>query len=151
MLSETTTRLAADGRAGLSDRRAPWLPPSVTDPEVNLLRNDQTVSGQPVIDSGNEQVFDKRQQNGTFTTTVQPGGVTLISAVPTSGTGGTGELVSAQSGDCMDTAGNGTPGPYVYFPGTARSGPATADQTSNGHGRTTEAVATAGRPDVMPG
>jgi alpha-galactosidase len=118
-----------------------------------------------VIDTGNEQVFDKRQQNGTwdigifntstsasqtfsvplaqlgltgsanitdlwsgasdgtsagtFTTTVQPGGVTLISAVPTSGTGGTGELVSAQSGDCMDTAGSGTPGPYVYFPGTA--------------------------------
>jgi alpha-galactosidase len=116
-----------------------------------------------VIDSGNEQVFDKRQQNGawyvgvfntdtaashtfsvplaqlgltgsanitdlwsggslgtsagTFTTTVAPGGVTLISAVPVSGTGGTGELVSAQSGDCLDTAGNGTPGPYVYFPG----------------------------------
>jgi len=62
--------------------------------------------------------------------TVQPGGVTLISAVPTSGTGGTGELVSAQSG--------------------WTSGPATADQTRNGHGRTTEAVTTAGRPDVMP-
>ena len=120
MLRETTARLAADGRAGLSDRRAPWLPPSVTDPEVNLLRNDQDgIPGNRVIDSGNEQVFDKRQQNGTFTTTVQPGGVTLISAVPTSGTGGTGELVSAQSDDCMDTAGNGTPGPYVYFPGTA--------------------------------
>ena len=118
-----------------------------------------------VIDSGNEQVFGKRQQNGTwdigifntdtsashsfsvplarlgltgsanitdlwsgasdgtsagtFTTTVQPGGVTLVSAVPASGTGGTGELVSAQSGDCLDTAGNATPGPYVYFPGTA--------------------------------
>jgi alpha-galactosidase len=117
-----------------------------------------------VIDSGNEQVFDKRQQNGTWdigifntdtsashsfsvplaqlgltgsanitdlwsgdsdgtstgtvTTTVQPGGVTLISATPTTGTGGTGELVSAQSGDCLDTTGNGTPGPYVYFPGT---------------------------------
>ena len=116
-----------------------------------------------VIDSGNEQVFDKRQQNGswdigifntdtsasqtfsvslaqlgltgsanitdlwsggsdgtstgTFTTTVQPGGVTLISATPTSGTGGTGELVSAQSSDCLDTAGNSTPGPYVYTPG----------------------------------
>jgi alpha-galactosidase len=54
---------------------------------------------------------------GTFTTTVQPGGVTLISAVPTSGTGGTGELVGAQSGDCLDTAGNGSPGPYVYTPG----------------------------------
>jgi alpha-galactosidase len=117
-----------------------------------------------VIDTGNEQVFDKRQQNGTwdigifntgtsasqtfsvslaqlgltgsanitdlwsgdsdgtstgtFTTTVQPGGVTLISAVPTSGTGGTGELVSTQSGDCLDTEGNSTPGPYVFFPGT---------------------------------
>jgi alpha-galactosidase len=117
-----------------------------------------------VIDSGNEQVFDKRQENGTwdigifntgtsasqtfsvslaqlgltgsanitdlwsgdsdgtsagtFTTTVQPGGVTLISATPTSGTGGTGELISAQSGYCLDTQGNGTPGPYVYFPGT---------------------------------
>jgi alpha-galactosidase len=116
-----------------------------------------------VIDSGSEQVFDKRQQNGTwyigifntdtsashtftvslaqlglngsanitdlwsgasdgtsagsFTTTVQPGGVTLISATPTSGTGGTGELVSAQSGDCLDTTGNGSPGPYVYTPG----------------------------------
>jgi alpha-galactosidase len=116
-----------------------------------------------VIDSGNEQVFDKRQQNGTwdigifntdssashsfsvplaqlgltgpanitdlwsggsdgtstgtFTTTVSPGGVTLISAVPASGTGGTGELVSAQSGDCLDTTGSSTPGPYVYTPG----------------------------------
>ena len=112
-----------------------------------------------VIDSGNEQVFDKRQQNGTwdigifntdtsashsfsvslaqlgltgsanitdlwtggsdgtstgtFTTTVQPGGVTLISAVPASGTGGTGELVSAQSGDCADTTGG-----HTFFPGT---------------------------------
>jgi alpha-galactosidase len=121
------------------------------------------IPGDRVIDSGNEQVFDKRQQNGTwdigifntdtsashafsvslaqlgltgsanitdlwsgasdgtstgtFTTTVQPGGVTLISAVPASGTGGTGELVGSQSGDCLDTAGNGTPGPYVYFPG----------------------------------
>ena len=121
------------------------------------------IPGDRVINSGSEQVFDKRQQNGTwdigifntdtsashsfsvslaqlglsgsanitdlwsgasdgtstgtFTTTVQPGGVTLISAVPASGPGGTGELVSAQSGDCLDTAGNGTPGPYVYFPG----------------------------------
>jgi len=112
-----------------------------------------------VIDSGNEQVFDKRQQNGTwdigifntdtsashsfsvslaqlgltgsanitdlwsgdsdgtstgtFTTTVQPGGVTLISAVPTPGTGGTGEIVSSQSGDCLDTTGGRT-----FFPGT---------------------------------
>ncbi|HEX4831707.1 MAG TPA: RICIN domain-containing protein [Trebonia sp.] len=117
-----------------------------------------------VIDSGSEQVFAKRQGNGTwdigifntdtsashsfsvplaqlgltgaasvtdlwsggsdgtvagtFTTTVQPGGVTLIAAVPASGTGGTGELVSAQSGDCLDTRGNAAPGPYVYFPGT---------------------------------
>ena len=139
--------------------------------DLALLKNtavtavDQDgIPGDRIIDSGNEQVFDKRQQNGTwdigifntstsasqtfsvplaqlgltgsanitdlwsgasdgtstgtFTTTVQPGGVTLISAVPASGTGGTGELVSAQSGDCMDTAGNGTPGPYVYFPGT---------------------------------
>jgi hypothetical protein len=31
--------LATDIRAGLSSRRAPWFPPSVTDPEVNLLRN----------------------------------------------------------------------------------------------------------------
>jgi alpha-galactosidase len=139
--------------------------------DLALLKNtavtavDQDgIPGDRVINSGNEQVFDKRQQNGTwdigifntdtsashsfsvslaqlgltgsanitdlwsgasdgtstgtFTTTVQPGGVTLISAVPASGTGGTGELVSAQSGDCADTAGNGTPGPYVYFPGT---------------------------------
>jgi hypothetical protein len=56
---------------------------------------------------------------GTFTTTVPAGGVTLISAVPASGTGGTGELVSGQSGQCLDTRGNGTPGPYVFFPGTA--------------------------------
>jgi len=138
--------------------------------DLGLLKNTAVIGvdqdGIPadrVIDSGNEQVFDKRQQNGTwdigifntdtsasqtfsvplaqlglagsanitdlwsgdsdgtstgtFTTTVQPGGVTLISATPTSGTGGTGELVSAQSGDCLDTKGNGTPGPYVYTPG----------------------------------
>jgi alpha-galactosidase len=112
-----------------------------------------------VIDSGNEQVFYKRQQNGTwdigifntdtsashsfsvslaqlglsgsanitdlwsgasdgtstgtFTTTVQPGGVTLITATPTTGTGGTGELVSSQSGDCLDTTGG-----HTFFPGT---------------------------------
>ena len=111
------------------------------------------------IDSGNEQVFDKRQQNGTwdigvfntdtsaghtfsvplaqlgltgsanitdlwsgdslgtstgtFTTTVAAGGVTLISATPASGTGGTGELVGSQSGDCLDTTGGST-----FFPGT---------------------------------
>ena len=138
--------------------------------DLALLKNTAVIAvdqdGIPadrVIDSGNEQVFDKRQQNGTwdigifntdtsasqtfsvslaqlgltgsanitdlwsgdsdgtsagtFTTTVQPGGVTLISASPTTGTGGTGELVSAQSGDCLDTTGNGTPGPYVYTPG----------------------------------
>jgi alpha-galactosidase len=112
-----------------------------------------------VISSGNEQVFDKRQQNGTwdigvfntdtsasrsftvslaqlglsgsanvtnlwtgaslgtvsgtFTTTVAAGGVTLISATPVSGTGGTGELVSAQSGLCLDTRGGD-----VFFPAT---------------------------------
>jgi alpha-galactosidase len=135
--------------------------------DLALLKNtavtavDQDgIPGDRVIDSGNEQVFDKRQANGTwdigifntdtsashsfsvslaqlgltgsasitdlwsgasdgtstgtFTTTVQPGGVTLISAVPASGTGGTGELVSAQSGDCMDTAGG-----HTFFPGTA--------------------------------
>jgi alpha-galactosidase len=134
--------------------------------DLALLKNtavtavDQDgIPGDRVIDSGNEQVFDKRQQNGTwdigifntdtsashsfsvnlaqlgltgsanitdlwsgasdgtstgtFTTTVQPGGVTLISAVPASGTGGTGELVSAQSGDCADTAGG-----HTFFPGT---------------------------------
>src|ERR1700761_5606722 len=138
--------------------------------DLALLQNSAVVAvdqdgipGDRVIDSGSEQVFDKRQQNGTwdigvfntdtsashtfsvplaqlglsgsanltdlwsgsslgtssgtFTTTVAPGGVTLVSAVPTSGTGGTGELVSAQSGDCLDTTGNGTPGPYVFFPG----------------------------------
>jgi alpha-galactosidase len=134
----------------------------LTDTAVTAVDQDG-IPADRVIDSGNEQVFDKRQQNGTwdigifntdtsashtfsvslaqlgltgsanitdlwsghsdgtvtgtFTTTVQPGGVTLISATPTPGTGGTGELVSAQSGDCLDTAGNGTPGPYVYTPG----------------------------------
>jgi alpha-galactosidase len=135
--------------------------------DLGLLKNTSVIAvdqdGIPadrVIDSGNEQVFDKRQQNGTwdigifntdtsashsfsvsldqlgltgsakitdlwsgdsdgtsagtFTTTVQPGGVTLISAVPASGTGGTGELVSAQSGDCADTTGG-----HTFFPGTA--------------------------------
>jgi alpha-galactosidase len=137
--------------------------------DLSLLKNTAVIAvdqdGIPadrVIDSGNEQVFDKRQQNGTwdigifntdssashtfsvslaqlgltgsanitdlwsgdsdgtstgtFTTTVQPGGVTLISAVPasgTGGTGGTGELVSAQSGDCLDTVGG-----HTFFPGT---------------------------------
>ena len=134
--------------------------------DLALLKNTAVIAvdqdGIPadrVIDSGNEQVFDKRQQNGTwdigifntdtsashsfsvslaqlgltgsanitdlwsgdsdgtstgtFTTTVQPGGVTLISAVPASGTGGTGELVSAQSGDCLDTVGG-----HTFFPGT---------------------------------
>ena len=134
--------------------------------DLALLKNTAVIAvdqdGIPadrVIDSGNEQVFDKRQQNGTwdigifntdtsashsfsvslaqlgltgsanitdlwsgdsdgtstgtFTTTVQPGGVTLISAVPASGTGGTGELVSAQSGYCLDTVGG-----HTFFPGT---------------------------------
>jgi alpha-galactosidase len=134
--------------------------------DLALLKNTAVIAvdqdGIPadrVIDSGNEQVFDKRQQNGTwdigifntdtsashsfsvslaqvgltgsanitdlwsgasdgtstgtFTTTVQPGGVTLISAVPTPGTGGTGEIVSAQSGDCLDTVGG-----HTFFPGT---------------------------------
>jgi alpha-galactosidase len=134
--------------------------------DLALLKNTAVIAvdqdGIPadrVIDSGNEQVFDKRQQNGTwdigifntdtsashsfsvslaqlglsgsanitdlwsgasdgtsdgtFTTTVQPGGVTLISATPTTGTGGTGELVSAQSGDCIDTTGG-----HTFFPGT---------------------------------
>ncbi|WP_406143697.1 glycoside hydrolase family 27 protein [Streptomyces sp. NBC_01012] len=48
----------------------------------------------------------------TYTTSVAPGGVALISAVPTSGTGGTGTLVSAQSGTCLDIDGS------VYLPGT---------------------------------
>jgi alpha-galactosidase len=118
-----------------------------------------------VIDTGSEQVFDKRQQNGTwdigvfntdtsasqtfsvplaqlgisgaanvtdlwsgqslgtvtgtYTATVPPGGVSLISATQVTAAAGTGELVSAQSGQCLDTQGNGSPGPYVYFPGTA--------------------------------
>ncbi|HEX3493680.1 MAG TPA: RICIN domain-containing protein [Streptosporangiaceae bacterium] len=145
---------------------------SLDSTDLGLLSNSSVIAvdqdGIPadrIIDSGNEQVFDKRQRSGswyigifntdtsashtfsvalpqlglsgpasvtdlwsgaslgtvtgTFTTTVAPGGVTLISAAPTSGTGGTGELVSAQSGDCLDTRGNGSPGPYVYFPGTA--------------------------------
>ena len=50
---------------------------------------------------------------GTFTTTVAAGGVTLIFATPTSGTGGTGELVSTQSGNCLDTTGG-----HIFFPGT---------------------------------
>jgi alpha-galactosidase len=134
--------------------------------DLALLKNTAVIAvdqdgipGDRVIDSGNEQVFDKRQQNGTwdigifntdtsashsfsvslaqlgltgsanitdlwsgasdgtstgtFTTTVQPGGVTLIAATPASGTGGTGELVSSQSGDCLDTTGG-----HTFFPGT---------------------------------
>jgi alpha-galactosidase len=134
--------------------------------DLALLKNTAVIAvdqdgipGDRVISSGNEQAFDKRQQNGTwdigifntdtsashsfslslaqlgltgsanitdlwsgasdgtstgtFTTTVQPGGVTLISAVPASGTGGTGELVSAQSGDCADVTGG-----HTFFPGT---------------------------------
>jgi alpha-galactosidase len=138
--------------------------------DLALLQNSAVIAvdqdgipGDRVIDSGSEQVFDKRQANGTwdigvfntdtsashtfsvplaqlglagpaavtdlwsgaalgtlsgtFTTTVAPGGVTLISAVPVSGTGGTGELVSAASGSCLDTTGGSSPGPYVFFPG----------------------------------
>ena len=134
------------------------------DSAVTAVDQDGIPAGR-VIGSGSEQVFGKRQQNGTwdigvfntdtsashtfsvslaqlglsgaanvtnlwsgaslgsvtgtFTTTVAAGGVTLISAVPVSGTGGTGELVSGQSGQCLDTRGDATPGPYVFFPGTA--------------------------------
>ncbi|MFB9465270.1 glycoside hydrolase family 27 protein [Streptomyces cinereospinus] len=48
----------------------------------------------------------------TYTTSVAPGGVALISAVATSGTGGTGSLVNAGSGKCLDVNG------AVYLPGT---------------------------------
>ncbi|WP_329236721.1 RICIN domain-containing protein [Streptomyces sp. NBC_01460] len=111
-----------------------------------------------VIKDGNQQVFAKREKNGTwyigvfntdttsshtfslplaklgisgsakitdminndkplgtvstYTTSVAPGGVALISAVAASGTGGTGALVSAQTGKCIDIDGN------VYLPGT---------------------------------
>ncbi|MEU2678328.1 RICIN domain-containing protein [Streptomyces sp. NPDC007107] len=111
-----------------------------------------------VVKDGNQQVFAKREKNGTwyigvfntdttsshtfslplaklglsgsakitdminndkplgtvstYTTSVAPGGVALISAVPTSGTGGTGALVSAQTGKCIDIDGN------VYLSGT---------------------------------
>lgn len=135
--------------------------------DLGLLKNkaviaiDQdTIPAARVVDSGNEQVFAKRETSGTFdiaifntdtgaahsesvslpalglsgsanvtdlwsgsslgtasgtfTTTVPAGGVTLISATPTSGTGGTSELVSAQSGKCLDTTGG-----EVYLPGTA--------------------------------
>ena len=121
--------------------------------------DQDAIPADQVISSGNEQVFDKRQANGswdigvfntdssashsfsvplaqlglsgsvnatnlwtgaslgtvsgTFTTTVAAGGVTLISATPVSGTGGTSELVSAQSGTCLDTRGGD-----VFFPGT---------------------------------
>jgi DNA-binding IclR family transcriptional regulator len=39
VLRESIARLARDIREGLSDWRAPWFPPGVTDPEMNLLRN----------------------------------------------------------------------------------------------------------------
>jgi alpha-galactosidase len=139
--------------------------------DLAMLKNDAVIGvdqdGIPadrVIDSGNEQVFDKRQANGTwdigvfntdtsaahsfgvplaqlglsgsahvtdlwsgqslgtvngtYTTTVAAGGVSLVSAVPVSGSGGTSEFVSAQSGLCLDARGGDTPGPYVFFPGT---------------------------------
>jgi alpha-galactosidase len=141
--------------------------------DLAMLENNRVIAvdqdGIPadrVISSGNEQVFDKRQQNGTwdigvfntdasashtfsvslaqlglsgsanvtdlwtgsslgivtgtYTATVPAGGVSLISATQVAATGGTGELISAQSGQCLDSRGNGTPGPYVYFPGTAQ-------------------------------
>jgi alpha-galactosidase len=47
--------------------------------------------------------------SGSYTaTSVPPGGVTLIRAVPTSGTGGTAEVVGSGSGKCLDVYDNGT-------------------------------------------
>jgi alpha-galactosidase len=135
--------------------------------DLALLKNsamlgiDQdTIPAARVVDSGNEQVFSKRETNGafdiavfntdanaahsesvslpalglsgaatvtdlwagtslgtingTYTATVPAGGVSLISATPASGAGGTGELLGAQSGKCLDTNGG-----EVYLPGTA--------------------------------
>jgi alpha-galactosidase len=48
----------------------------------------------------------------TLTTTVPAGGVTLVRATPTSGTGGTGEVVDRHSGKCLDIRG------ISYLPGT---------------------------------
>ncbi|NEA44042.1 ricin-type beta-trefoil lectin domain protein [Streptomyces sp. SID11385] len=125
-----------------------------------LIAIDQDgIPASRVIKNGDEQVFAKREANGTwyigvfntdttsshtfslplaqlglsgsakitdminndkplgtvstYTTSVAAGGVALISAVPTSGTGGTGALVSADSGKCVDTDGGNS-----YLPGT---------------------------------
>jgi alpha-galactosidase len=146
MLGADLTHLDASDKALLTNKR--------------LIAIDQDgIPAARVVKSGNEQVFAKREKNGTwyigvfntdtsashtfslplaqlglsgsaeitdminddkplgtvstYTTSVAAGGVALISAVPTSGTGGTGELVSAQSGKCVDTDGGN-----VYFPGT---------------------------------
>ncbi|GJF33599.1 alpha-galactosidase [Kitasatospora sp. NE20-6] len=146
MLGADLTHLDAGDKALLANKR--------------LIAIDQDgIPAARVVKTDNEQVFAKREKNGTwyigvfntdtssshtfslplaqlgltgtakitdminndkplgtvstYTTSVAAGGVALISAVATSGTGGTGALVSAQSGKCVDTAG-GT----VYFPGT---------------------------------
>lgn len=146
MLGADLTHLDAGDKALLANRR--------------LIAIDQDgIPAGRFVKSGNEQVFAKREKNGTwyigvfntdassshtfslplaqlglsgsaritdminndkplgivstYTTSVAPGGVALISAVPVSGTGGTGELVSAQSGRCVDTAGGN-----VHLPGT---------------------------------
>jgi DNA-binding IclR family transcriptional regulator len=39
VLRETTALLGREVQAGLADQRAPWFPPSITDPELNLMRN----------------------------------------------------------------------------------------------------------------
>ncbi|MCX5214734.1 lectin [Kitasatospora sp. NBC_00240] len=146
MLGADLTHLDAGDKALLANKR--------------LIAIDQDgIPASRFVKDGNEQVFAKREKNGTwyigvfntdtsashtfslplarlglsgtakitdminndkplgtvstYTTSVAAGGVALISAVPTSGTGGTGQLVSAQSGKCVDTAGGN-----VYFPGT---------------------------------
>ncbi|MFC8453451.1 glycoside hydrolase family 27 protein [Kitasatospora sp. NPDC057223] len=146
MLGADLTHLDAGDKALLANKR--------------LIAIDQDgIPASRFVKDGNEQVFAKREKNGTwyigvfntdtsashtfslplaqlgltgtakitdminndkplgtvstYTTGVAAGGVALISAVPTSGTGGTGQLVSAQTGKCADTAGGN-----VYFPGT---------------------------------
>ncbi|WP_329173048.1 glycoside hydrolase family 27 protein [Streptomyces sp. NBC_01477] len=136
MLGADLTHLDAGDKALLANKR--------------LIAIDQDgIPAARVIKSGNEQVWAKREKNGTwyigvfntdtsashtfslplaqlgltgsakitdminddkplgtvstYTTGVAAGGVALISAVPASGTGGTGELVSAASGKCVDT------------------------------------------------
>ncbi|MFK0170984.1 glycoside hydrolase family 27 protein [Streptomyces sp. NPDC090306] len=125
-----------------------------------LIAIDQDgIPASRVIKDGDEQVFAKREKNGTwyigmfntdtssshtfslplaqlglsgsakvtdminndkplgtmstYTTSVAAGGVALVSAVPVSGTGGTGALVSADSGKCVDTDGGSS-----YLQGT---------------------------------